>query len=67
MWEAAQFRRRFFDDETLPEPVKTIADRGDINVVFNTPDETYFIILTGPAATVERHKAEFDRWLKNFK
>jgi len=32
--EAAQFRRRFFDDEELPPALYKIADQGDVNVVF---------------------------------
>jgi hypothetical protein len=34
LWEAAQFRRRFFDDDELPAPLYKIADQGDVNVVF---------------------------------
>jgi hypothetical protein len=35
LWEAAQFRRRFFDDaDELPPKMQRIADRGDLNVVF---------------------------------
>jgi hypothetical protein len=33
LWEAAQFRRRFFDEEELPEPIARIADLGDINTI----------------------------------
>lgn len=32
LWEAGQFRRRFFDEDELPEPLRRIADRGDVNV-----------------------------------
>lgn len=34
LWEAGQFRRRFFDEDELPEPMATIADLGDVNVTF---------------------------------
>ncbi|MDG9674816.1 sigma-70 family RNA polymerase sigma factor [Micromonospora sp. DH14] len=34
LWEASQFRRRFFDDEELPAPLYKIADQGDVNVIF---------------------------------
>ncbi|TDD37504.1 sigma-70 family RNA polymerase sigma factor [Nonomuraea terrae] len=34
LWEAAQFRRRFFDLNDLPEPMAKIADLGDVNVTF---------------------------------
>lgn len=33
LWEAGQFRRRFFADEALPEPIARIADLGDINTI----------------------------------
>ena len=34
LWEAAQFRRRFFDLEDLAEQMAKIADLGDVNVTF---------------------------------
>lgn len=34
LWEAAQFRRRIFDEDDLPPLIAGIADRGDTNVVF---------------------------------
>lgn len=34
LWESAQFRRRYFDEDELPPEVAEIADRGDVNVVF---------------------------------
>lgn len=34
LWEAGQFRRRFFDDENLTVDLRRIADRGDHNVIF---------------------------------
>jgi hypothetical protein len=34
LWEAAQYRRRFFDMDDLPEPMAAIADLGDVNVTF---------------------------------
>lgn len=34
LWEAGQFRRRFFDEDELPEEMAQIADLGDINVTF---------------------------------
>jgi hypothetical protein len=33
LWEAAQFRRRFFDADDLAEPLAKIADLGDVNVI----------------------------------
>lgn len=38
-----------------------------IAVFFDSPKGPYFIIVTGPAATVTAAKADFDAWLKNFK
>ncbi len=34
LWEAAQFRRRFFAEDQIPAELREIADRGDVNVVF---------------------------------
>jgi hypothetical protein len=34
LWEAAQYRRRFFDLGELPAQMARIADLGDVNVVF---------------------------------
>lgn len=34
LWEAAQFRRRFFDEEDLSPDLAKIADRGDVNIIF---------------------------------
>jgi len=34
LWEAAQFRRRFFAEDQVPAELREIADRGDVNVVF---------------------------------
>lgn len=34
LWESAQFRRRFFATDELPEPVAKIAELGDVNVTF---------------------------------
>ena len=36
--------------------VPLITDKGD-----------YYVALIGPAKTVEKHKKEFEDWLKNFK
>ena len=60
LWEAAQFRRRFFGDDDLPPQLRAVADRGDINVVFipRTKSRYYehaplFHLL--PRATADRH------------
>lgn len=34
LWEAAQFRRRVFAEDELPEPLREVADRGDVNLMF---------------------------------
>jgi hypothetical protein len=34
LWEAAQFRRRLFDEGELPPVIREVADRGDVNAVF---------------------------------
>jgi len=36
-------------------------------VQFEAPDDKYHIKLVGPAKTIEKHKKEFDEWLKGFK
>ena len=44
LWEAAQFRRRFFDEEEdLTPDLAKIADRGDVNVMLvpRTPSRYY--------------------------
>ena len=44
LWEAAQFRSRFFDDEKdLTADLVKIADRGDVNIIFvpRTPSRYY--------------------------
>ncbi|RZU48834.1 hypothetical protein EV385_0560 [Krasilnikovia cinnamomea] len=64
LWEAAQFRRRFFDDEDLPPPLYKIADQGDVNVIFvpRTTSGYYeyaplFHLL--PRAALQRHRLPF--------
>lgn len=34
LWEAGQFRRRFFDVDDVSEPIKRIAELGDVNAIF---------------------------------
>lgn len=36
-------------------------------IYFEGPKDLYQIRLTGPAATIEKHKADFDDWIKSFK
>lgn len=38
-----------------------------VGVVFESKDGPYFMRLTGPNKTVERHQKEFKAWLKGFK
>ena len=38
-----------------------------VNVIFESPKGPYFFKLTGPAKAVEKHKKDFDEWVKNFK
>ena len=42
-------------------------DWRQIYVVFEKGDDQYYVWLLGPQKTVEKHKAGFDEWLKNFK
>lgn len=43
LWEAGQFRRRFFDEESLTVDLQQIADGGDRNIIFvpRTPSRYY--------------------------
>lgn len=59
-WEAAQFRRRMFDEEELPTPIAELADQGDINIIFVPRTRTrYFehapLFHLLPAATLTRY------------
>jgi hypothetical protein len=61
LWEAAQFRRRFFDEDEDPMPpqMAKIADQGDINVVFvPRTDSRYYeyapLFHLLPRATLQR-------------
>jgi len=38
-----------------------------LSVFFDCDNGPYFITMTGPAATVEAAKSDFDSWLKSFK
>jgi hypothetical protein len=60
LWEAAQFRRRFFSDEQLPAELREVADRGDVNVVFVPRTATRYheyapLFHLLPRSAVERH------------
>src|SRR5262249_48741518 len=38
-----------------------------VYVILPTPKGPHYVQLVGPARTVEKHKAGFDEWVKNFK
>ena len=44
-----------------------LAEYRVIWVVIETPDETTHVRLSGPAMVVEKHKKDFDAWLKSLK
>ena len=44
-----------------------LAEYRAIWVVLETPDETSHVRLSGPAMVVEKHKKDFDAWLKALK
>jgi hypothetical protein len=51
-------------------PNAKVTEKSDfrlIGVIFASPKGPYYMRLTGPAKTVEKHKKDFDAWLKNFK
>ncbi|WP_231109956.1 sigma-70 family RNA polymerase sigma factor [Mycobacterium avium] len=59
LWEAAQYRRRFFTDDECPPEMLKIIDQGDINVVFVPRTKTrYFeyapLFHLLPRRTLER-------------
>jgi hypothetical protein len=59
LWEAHQFRRRFFDEHELPAPLAAIADTGDVNLtVVPRTTSRYFeyapLYHLLPRATLER-------------
>ena len=59
-WEAAQFRRRIYDEDELPSPIAELADQGDINIMFAPRTRSrYFehapLFHLLPAATLERY------------
>jgi hypothetical protein len=61
LWEAAQFRRRFFGEEELPPPLYKVADQGDANVVFVPRTESRYheyapLFHLLPRAALERHR-----------
>ena len=59
LWESAQFRRRFFDEDELPGQLRKIADLGDVNVsLVPRTKSRYFeyapLLHLLPQATMER-------------
>lgn len=61
LWEAAQFRRRFFDEKDLLEPIARIADLGDINTILVPRTRSRFFEYEAlfhllPKATLDRFR-----------
>ncbi|VEP38522.1 MULTISPECIES: hypothetical protein [Tessaracoccus] len=59
LWEAAQFRRRFFDEDDLPAPIAELADLGDINTILVPRTESHYFEYEAlfhllPKATLDR-------------
>lgn len=59
LWESAQFRRRFFDEDELPRQLRKIVDLGDVNVTLVPRTKSrYFeyapLLHLLPQATMER-------------
>ena len=59
-----KFKARPFDPNAKVEEKENFKLVG---AVFEAPKGPYFIRVTGPAKTMEKHKKAFDEWLKNFK
>lgn len=60
LWEAAQFRRRHFDEDELVEPIRELADLGDNNFVFVPRTRSRYYELGPllhllPARTLDRY------------
>ncbi|MGH3929765.1 MAG: sigma-70 family RNA polymerase sigma factor, partial [Pseudonocardiaceae bacterium] len=60
LWEAAQFRRRFFGEDDLPAELHEVVDRGDFNVVFIPRTRSRYheyspLFHLLPQATAERY------------
>ncbi|MGP4027288.1 sigma-70 family RNA polymerase sigma factor [Actinomadura sp. 3N407] len=60
LWEAAQFRRRFFAEDQLPPQLRQVADRGDVNVMFVPRTDTRYheyapLFHLLPRAVLRRH------------
>ena len=47
--------------------VTKVENYRQIYVIFEGKDAVYSMTLLGPAKTVEKHKKDFDEWVKNFK
>lgn len=47
--------------------ITKVEDYRQIYVIFEGKDAVYSMTLLGPAKTIEKHKKDFDEWLKNFK
>jgi hypothetical protein len=56
------FKARPMDPTAVEKP-----DFRLVGVYFGSKNGPYFMRFVGPAKTVEKHKKEFDAWLKNFK
>jgi len=61
LWEAGQFRRRFFDEEDLPASIARIANLGDINTILVPRTQSrYFeyepLFHLLPKATLDRFR-----------
>ena len=59
LWEAGQFRRRFFDEDEMPAPIAKIADLGDINAILVPRTESRYFEYEAlfhllPKATLDR-------------
>ncbi len=60
LWEAGQFRRRYFDEEDLPAPLRRVTERGDVNVIFLPRTRTRYyeyapLFHLLPRAALKRH------------
>ena len=61
---AGTFKKKPFPMSTDFTPVP---DYRQLYVLFDKDGKQYYLTLLGPKATVEKHKAGFEGWLKSFK
>jgi hypothetical protein len=63
---AGTYLKRFPPNDPNAKATK-MENYRQIYVIFEGKEALYSLTLIGPAKTIEKHKKDFDEWLKNFK